>query len=123
MIQPTKKQRPVLAAAVSTQNKTARDVAIVIRIAEQYWGHPAGAMTGGSRTEPLATHRQVAMVLAHRLVIQNTNRIAEAFQRESHGTISHALRIVPSKLSKNQFLLNDIKKVKRQIEAGIQNHQ
>lgn len=50
------------------------------------------------RTEPLATIRQMAMVLARELVPSTSVEVAAAFDRGDHCTVLHAERAVAAKV-------------------------
>lgn len=81
-----------------------RKLAEVRRIVCDFWQLPRSAMTSRDRAEPLATRRQVAMMLCRESVGVPFQTIAFSFARSDHQTVAHACEAVPDKMQTDEAL-------------------
>ncbi len=63
------------------------------------------------RTEPLATRRQLAMVLARELACASSTEVAAAFNRGDHCTVLHAEKAIADKSMTDPYLVADKKRL------------
>jgi chromosomal replication initiation ATPase DnaA len=76
-------------------------------------------LDGRERTEPLATRRQMAMVLCRELAGASYPDIAAAFSRRDHTTVMHACIVLPIKLDENAARLAEYNDLKRAILSAL----
>lgn len=96
----TPDQNEVIAREVLTVQLAEQIEQIKKRVAEHF-GHTLEELNGDSREEPLATDRQIAMVIARKVTGASFPVLARAFHRTSHETVRQAFLVLPSKVRGN----------------------
>jgi chromosomal replication initiation ATPase DnaA len=73
-------------------------VQIVLRLTAEHYGTTADELISGSRTQPLARRRQVAMYVAHKMTGRGLPFIGHHMGGRCHTTILHGERAVKAPL-------------------------
>lgn len=81
------------------------------RLTADFYGIPEVSLYQRARPEPLATIRQVAMVLCRQLVGATSVETARAFGRTDHCTVLHAEKAVADKCATDLSLKQQFAKL------------
>ena len=73
------------------------EFAKVKRAVETAFGLPDGAIDAPTREERIVWPRQIAMLLVHEIYGTTSQRIASAFGKRDHGTVTHAWALVKTR--------------------------
>lgn len=96
-----------------------RELAEIRRVVAEHNSIERADLTSGRRDEPLATIRQMAMVLSRELTRATLEKVAFSFARTDHGTVMHAVKVVPQKLEQSAVLRVEFELLRNKCTAAL----
>lgn len=98
-----------------------RDLVIIQTHVANAFGFTIEGLLKPGRGEPLVTIRQLAIYLCREITSATLLDIAIAFRKKNHGTVVFAHATIPNKLLTDRKLNARLPKIRKAIEAAMEN--
>ncbi|MCL1595320.1 MAG: chromosomal replication initiator protein DnaA [Actinomycetia bacterium] len=87
----------------------------IISCVSQYYEIPRSELTGGSRRQPLARQRQVAMYVCREHTGLSLPRIGQAFGGRDHTTVMHAVDKIKGLMQTDKTIYDQVTEITQQL--------
>ncbi len=81
-----------------------------------YYSMPLPDLKDRSRKKEIASARQVAMYICHKLTRHSLRNIALHFGRRDHSTVIHAVKTVEDQMNRDNSFRVDVEQILHQID-------